>query len=568
MGAVTGGDGRHLEEELERWLSAGVITTDEADAIRHLEAEATEAREAAAPAPPMPMPPAPAPAPSRIPLVAEALGFLGGALAITAGIVATSQFWDEFSTAARLVLLGAVTGLLVVAGLVVRREGERALAHLGSFLWLLATGTTAFWTVIFTVDVAGWDGVDVVLATGAATSVVAAALWAWRPAPLQHVATFIALAVTVAAVAGQVEHVGGRFIGIALWAFGVVWLVLAWTGLVKPVSLGYALGGVLTIAAGRVLGGESAALDILTIATALALLAASVPTRSMTLLWVGVIGVIAAVPTTITEYFGSSLGAPVVLFLAGMSLIGVAVVASRIAREVRAVPPAAPRLSQPAIAATIVGVVALVVVLTVALTDITPVPAFPSLRATPDTAIPGAIAFVRGEGDQSCVYLAAASGATPVRTLHCEAGIDQGFPALSWNAAGNLTAHTYGKAGAQSVEIDPATGAVVTREPAGDLGKGPLEKVRRTSDGAYIETDNSTAGTPKVAVRTGVGSARTVYSTTGPQDYRFEDAIWSPDGRYAAVIDSEQRLLIVDVASSSPTARLLTADAGAPAWGA
>ncbi len=554
----TTGEGRRLEEELDRWVAAAVITAEQAQEIRRIEAE--EAHQA--------------PAPSRIPLVAEALGFLGGALTLSAGIVGTSRLWDRFSTPVRLTLVGVVAALLIVAGRVVRREGEPALAHLGSFLWALATGTAAFWAGLFAVDVLGWEGVDVVFLVGAFTLVVAAALWAWRAAPLQHLAMLAALAVTVGGIAGQVQHVGGVYVGTALWALGVTWVVLAWTRVVQPTPLGYAAGGALAIGAGMVLGSEGIWGDALAILTALTLLAASVPTRSMVLLWAGVAGVFVSVPATIFEHFGGSIGVPVALFLVGMALIGVAMGASRLVREVRDTPPKPPRFSPRRIAEALFGLVAVVVALALGLTyiQLNDVPSFPSLRRTPDAAIHGSIAFIRPDGSRTCVYVITADGTSGGRTLLCERNLGQGPGSLGWNPAGHVVAVEYGPSGPpQAVEIDPADGRVVARGtpenvPAFMEGKGFVNELSRSSDGAVLEFQDAASGKARLVLHPTSGTTRTLFTAQGPRDYRFESTSWSPDGRYAAVVDSEHRLLVIDVESSTPTARVLATNATSPAW--
>lgn len=539
-------------------MAAAAITPEQAQAIRRIEGEL--ARQAASPA--------------RIPLIAEALGFLGGTLAVIAGVVTTSRFWDQFSAAVRLSILGGLAALLIVAGRVVRREGEPALAHLGSFLWALATGAAAFWAGLLAVDVLEWEGADVACLVGAIALVVAAALWVWRAAPLQHLATLAALAVTVAGIAGQVEHVGGVFIGVSLWALGVIWVVLAWTRVVRPTPLGYAAGGALAMGGAMVLGSEGLWGDALAILTALALLAASVPTRSIMLLWVGVAGVFVSVPATIFEHFGSSVGVPVALFLVGIALIGVAVGASRLVREVRAAPPKPSRFSQRAISGGLLGVVAIVVALTTGLTYLQTkdVPTFPSLRQTPDTAIGGSIAFVRPDGDRPCVYVMPASGATDERRLLCERNLRQGPGGVGWNESGHLVVVEFSpERPQQAVEIDPTDGRVVARGPSENVPgfseqKGFIEGTTRSTDGSSLEVQEAARGTTRVVLRTTSGTTRTVFSARGPRDYRFEYAVWSPDGRYAAVVDSEHRLLVINVDSASPTARVLATHVTAPAW--
>jgi hypothetical protein len=539
-----------LEEKLARWTARGAISPDQAEVIRRIEED--EARWA--------------PAPNRIPLVAQALGFLGGVLAVVAGIVATSRFWDDLPTVARLTLVGIVAVLLVGAGGAVRRPGEPALENLGSFLWLLGTGATAFWAGIAASDGLGWEGPDVAFVIGAVTLLVAAVLWGTRPAPLQHVATFIALGVTVGAVAGQAEHIGGLFVGIALWGLGVSWVVLARLGIASPMPLGYAAGAILAIGAGGVVGGEVWWGDLLVIITALVFLASSVPTRSMVLLWVSSVGMLQAVPTAIGRHFDDSLGAPVVLFLAGASLITVAVVVSRVAPEVRAAPER-PRFSERTIAASVFVVVAIVVALTIGLTNIKDVPTFASLRRTPDTAISGSIAFLR-DGGTPCVFVMPASGASAPTKVVCERNFDRGPTGLSWNDAGHVLVHQFRDEGPPVlVEVDAATGRIIGRQPANDENKAAvIERNQRSTDGASITTEDAGRGKPRLVVRDTSGGSRTVFATVGPRDYRFEDAVWSPDDRYVVVADSEHRLLVVDVESSSPRARVLITNASWPAW--
>ncbi|HVV37910.1 MAG TPA: DUF2157 domain-containing protein [Acidimicrobiales bacterium] len=536
-----------LEEELARWTARGAISREQADAIRNIEQEV-----AAVPR-------------GRIPLVAQAIGFLGGALAVIAGIVATSRFWDDMPTAARLGLVGAVAVLLVVVGRVVRRDEEPALANLGSFLWLLAMGCVAFWVGIFATDVVNLEGADVATAIGVVSLVVAGALWRWRAAPLQHVATFAALALSVASVAGHVEHVGALFVGIALWAVGVSWIVLAWMGVVSPAPVAYVVGALVAIGAGGAVGADGRWGDILAVATVVAFLAASVPTRSMVLLWVGVLGIFQAVPTAITRHFGDSLGAPLILFLVGLSLIGAAVVASRLAPEIRSAPPKLAHLSQRSIGAGLLAAVAVVVAVTVGFTDVRPAPAYPSLQQTPDPSLVGSVAFVR-DGNKPCVYVMAASGTAAAKKLYCDAHLDHGPMGLSWDG-GNVLVHSWTEqSGSQVITVDGATGRVLNRASVSDEYKDIPPSMRR-ADGTVVEIQGR-HGAPRVVLRSSAGVTRTVLRPVGPRDYWLEEAVWSPDGIHLIVTDSEHRMLIVDTESPVHTTRVLVTHAMWPAWSA
>ena len=78
-----------LELMLRRWEASGIITAAQAEEIRRHE---TSVR---------PKP--------RIPLIAEALGYLGAALVLTAALALAAQLWSEFPVAVRIAVLLAVT---------------------------------------------------------------------------------------------------------------------------------------------------------------------------------------------------------------------------------------------------------------------------------------------------------------------------------------------------------------------------------------------------------------------------------------------------------------------------
>jgi hypothetical protein len=55
----------------------------------------------------------------RAPLIVEALGYLGGILAVIAGFVAVGQLWPDIPTGAQLAFAAAGAVLLAAAGAVV-----------------------------------------------------------------------------------------------------------------------------------------------------------------------------------------------------------------------------------------------------------------------------------------------------------------------------------------------------------------------------------------------------------------------------------------------------------------
>ena len=65
--------------------------------------------------------------PRRAPLVVEALGYLGGVIAIVAGVVAVDQLWPGIPTGAELAFAAAGTVALGAVAALMRTDGEPAL---------------------------------------------------------------------------------------------------------------------------------------------------------------------------------------------------------------------------------------------------------------------------------------------------------------------------------------------------------------------------------------------------------------------------------------------------------
>ena len=121
-----------LDELLGRWVAEGWIEAGQADRIQAGE----EARaEASVPGQPgQASVPAPAEVPRRVPLVVEALGYLGGLLAIVAAVVVVSQVWPGIPTGAELAFAAAGAVALGAVAAMMRTGGAPALARLRSAL--------------------------------------------------------------------------------------------------------------------------------------------------------------------------------------------------------------------------------------------------------------------------------------------------------------------------------------------------------------------------------------------------------------------------------------------------
>ena len=78
-----------LRDLLDRAVAVGILSTYQADAVVALDAQ-------------------PAPGARRGAVIAEVLGYVGGALAVVAALFLGAELWDELGPWPRVLLLGAV----------------------------------------------------------------------------------------------------------------------------------------------------------------------------------------------------------------------------------------------------------------------------------------------------------------------------------------------------------------------------------------------------------------------------------------------------------------------------
>jgi uncharacterized membrane protein len=301
-----------LDQMLRRWEASGIITAAQAENIRRHETSA--------------------PPKQRIPLVAEALGYLGTALVLSAAIALAAQLWSDLTVAVRIALLLAVTALLLLAGWSIRNSVEPAFRRLASFLWLAAVAGAGYLA-----DTVATDALDIEtgfsIPIGAAMTSLAAALWWLRRTAPQLVGVFAGLAFLIAGISDVLG--GDDPFGILLWVVGVVALIATRLEFISPERTAFALSSIAVL-----VGAQWAAVEFfldvqgwalaLGVASALALQGLSVAWRSLVLLAFGSAGVLLFLPQIVDEYFGEAIGGTTALLVSGVALIVVALVSVRL----------------------------------------------------------------------------------------------------------------------------------------------------------------------------------------------------------------------------------------------
>lgn len=258
-----------LSEDLDRWVAAGLLGDDQRTAILAHE------RVLVVPEPASPAAAAPGRL-GRIPAVAEALGYLGGMLAVIGLALIVSRYWPDMVTAGRLALSGTAAAALLGAGALAREQADPALARLRWFLWLAATAATAL-----AVGVLAVDGLDVapettVLACAGSVALLSGLLWRGRERPLQQLTFLVGVAVTVGALVAEVA--GGVPVGLAVWAVGATFVALGLRRLTSSPLLTEGLGTLAVLVGAVITSADSGPGLVFLVASAFGLLAlASVP---------------------------------------------------------------------------------------------------------------------------------------------------------------------------------------------------------------------------------------------------------------------------------------------------
>lgn len=315
--------GVDLAADLERWVAAGLITPEQAGSISAFEHRVTAER-----------PPA---RERRVSLIAEALGYVGTALALAGAAVGLGQAWEDIPSWSRLVIAAGATVLLVMGGLVLLRQVEPAFRRLQSVLWLLAVGASAwFWGVLHVEVLDLGEPGQVVLLIGVGSAALAAVLWMARREALQHLALFATLCVGLIGALLSLPGEAAMWVyALAIWAFGALWGLLGWRRLLEPWWLAVALGSAAAVIGPAVGLDEYPWLLVVALGTSLFLMVVSVPTRQVPLLGVGTLGTFGYTTWAVFRYFGDSLGVPLTLVIVGGVFLGLAVVAGRLTQLTR-----------------------------------------------------------------------------------------------------------------------------------------------------------------------------------------------------------------------------------------
>lgn len=204
-----------IDAKLTEWSEAGLISADQAAAIRDRElgADATK-REPA------------------VPIAVEALGYLAGAMFLAATGYLIPDFYDSLGEGQRIAFLAVLTLVVGVGGLLVRPETAPG-RRLRSVLWTATTiGATATSGVasdsLFNTDDPG-------LYLTAGTALVASGItWAAHKTGLLNLVFLASAAAAAVITLTPVDDPSRGTTGLMVWGVGVLWIVGSSRGMLKP----------------------------------------------------------------------------------------------------------------------------------------------------------------------------------------------------------------------------------------------------------------------------------------------------------------------------------------------
>jgi Predicted membrane protein (DUF2157) len=285
-----------LAERLETWVSEGVISRADADAISAFESGRT-----------------PIPRGRGVTPVTEALAYLGAALAVAAAGTVVGGEWDALSTAGRIAIPAAIWLLLFGVGWWISGAASPPQIRLARVLWLLSAASLA-WTVS-SVVANGFRAERWPLWSGAAVVLFAGALYLARPATLQQLA--LVGGVTLLAV-GLAED-SWTAMGVAFWAIGAAWILLGWRRLLVQPDTASTVGSLLVLIGALLFSIQHEEVGAwLSVLTAAGLIGVSVGIRHTAMLVLGAIGLFFSTFGTIQQYVEGTTGIAIGLLVAGV----------------------------------------------------------------------------------------------------------------------------------------------------------------------------------------------------------------------------------------------------------
>ena len=333
-----------LAERIDTWVEAGLVSPEQAQRIVAFEGH--DAGEAGA----APQPPGAgvtggergsarqaAPATRDRTSLAEAIGYVGAALALGAIALLLNELWAQLVVGGRLALVGLLTVAVFGAAWALRGVEQGAMRRLTSVLSAATVAGVGWFTWVVASDLLDLAWEERGASVAASMLVVSSALYLWRGGALLQLTTLGAALLTAGTALSLPDLPPDPiWYGVAFATIGVAWFLLATGGWVAPRALGEVTGALAALLGVQVatFDGPVVAILVVGLLGAAGLVWLSVHRDRLHELIVGAIALFVLSPQLVFEVFGDAIGAPATLLLVGLLLVLLAVGLGRARREV------------------------------------------------------------------------------------------------------------------------------------------------------------------------------------------------------------------------------------------
>lgn len=308
---------KELEQHLVEWREAGLLEPAQLEEIEHFEEEHHPVEE-----------------PRRIPVVAEAIGYLGAALAAAAVMFFAINQWKEWSDLMRVAVLGVATVAAFGVGWFTRTSEEPAIRRFSTVLLTLTVGGTAATSVILFNDVLDVRESYGAQFAGGAALVVATGIYVFvRRHMLLQLAMMGATLLTILPGFDRLPVSESQpWAGLTMVALGTAWFALGWREILTPGRGARIVGPVVALM------GASAMYDgaqertwalLVAVVIAIAIVGLSIVLQQPELTFLGAVFTFQNLLIWLNETLKGTLAVPIALLVAGGMAIGAALVLTR-----------------------------------------------------------------------------------------------------------------------------------------------------------------------------------------------------------------------------------------------
>ncbi len=322
-----------LHDRLAAWVAADLISADQADRIAEHERAHTVNTTG---------PPERAAGRRRgrgrsVTSPAEAIGYVGAALALGAIALILSDLWLELLVAGRLALVGVLTLALLGGGLALRDASSPAMQRLTSVLLAASVLGVGWFALVVASDLVDLGDPSVGVTVGVAMLVAGVPLYAWKRRLLLQLVVLGSVLLTAVSSLRLIELTPGpEWFGLVIGTVGGVWFLLGIGRWLAPRLVAEVAGALVAFLGVQVASFDTARLTALVIGLVLAagLVALAVRSDELHHLVIGALALFVFSPQLVFELFGDAIGAPATLLLVGLLLVLLAVGLGRARREV------------------------------------------------------------------------------------------------------------------------------------------------------------------------------------------------------------------------------------------